>query len=837
MGMPSRSATRTLALIRRKPDGPVRTVVGLLLAWGLGALAGCGGEPGGGGDRTSGSAVGGTDTTEVRPVSGRESVPREVRFNRDIRPILSDKCFACHGPDAHTAEAGLQLHTFEAATAQLDSGGAAVVPGDPASSVLWARVNDARDPMPPRDHHKPLSEAERTLLGRWIEQGAAYQPHWAYVPPRVTPPPTVRDPDWPETEIDCYLLHRLEAEGLVPVADADRATLLRRVTYDLAGLPPTLAELDAFLADTSPDAYEHVVDRLLAGDHFGERLAVFWLDLVRYADSVGYHGDQTHSAAPYRDWVIWAFNANLPFDTFTIHQLAGDLVDAPDDDSLIASCYNRLLQTSHEGGVQFKEYLAIYNADRVRSVSGAWMGATLGCAQCHDHKYDPYTAHDFYAMAAFFADIDDVQHIRDPNGGTYNRLPTPREPEITALSPLDRLRIERFQAELDALDPSADPRERALLEAQVLAVRPRKVMVTRAGEPRTVRLLPRGNWMDESGPIVEPAVPAFLGTLDTDGRADRLDLARWLVTPEADGGVGGMTARVFMNRLWAQFFGGGLCPSLDDFGGQGSPPNHPELLDHLALAFIDSGWDIKAMVKRLVMSRSYRLSSIPTDQLGARDPLNTLFGRQSRQRMPAEMIRDTALAVSGLLVDELGGAVSHPYQPAGYYSHLNFPVREYKHDTTRHQWRRGVYMHWQRQFLHPMLKAFDAPTREECTAERSVSNTPLAALNLLNDPTFVEAARGFAQRILTEAQGDDAQRIAWAMRTATARGPSAEEVAVLRGLLDAARAYYHDNPGEAERLLGVGLAPRDESLDPVEHAAWAEAARAILNLHETITRG
>lgn len=799
-------------------------------------LAGCGGERGGSdaADPSSGSAP---VTAELLPASERQALPQEVRFNRDIRPILSDKCFACHGPDAHTVEAGLQLHTFDGATAELDGGGFAIVPGDVGASVLWARVNDPRDPMPPRDIHKPLAEGELALLHRWIEQGAAYQAHWAFVPPAATPLPSVEDPRWPATDIDHYVLHRLESEGLAPVADADKATLLRRVTYDLSGLPPTLAELDAFLADASPDAYERVVDRLLASDHFGERLAVFWLDLVRYADSVGYHGDQTRSASPYRDWVIWAFNTNLPFDTFTVHQLAGDLVDEPDDNTLIASCYNRLLQTSHEGGVQFKEYLTIYNADRVRSISGVWMGGTLGCAQCHDHKYDPYTAHDFYAMAAFFSDIDDVEHIRDPNGGVYNRLPTPREPEISVFSPLDRQRIERYQAQLAELGDAADPRERALLQAQILAIRPRKVMVTRAGEPRPVHLLPRGNWMDESGPLVEPAVPAFLGSLETDGRATRLDLARWLVTPESDGGVGGLTARVFMNRLWAQFYGRGLCTSLEDFGGQGQPPNHPDLLDHLALAFVDSGWDIKAMVKRLVTTRTYRLSSVPAEQLAVQDPLNTLFARQSRRRLPAEMIRDTALAVSGLLVDELGGAISHPYQPAGYYSHLNFPEREYKHDTTRHQWRRGVYMHWQRQFLHPMLKAFDAPTREECTAERPVSNTPLAALNLLNDPTFVEAARGFAQRILTEPQGDDAQRMAWAMRTATARRPDAGEVAVLLNLLDAARAYYHENPGEAARLLGVGLAPRDESHDPIEHAAWAEAARAILNLHETITRG
>lgn len=759
---------------------------------------------------------------------------RAIRFNRDIRPILTDKCFACHGPDENTVEAGLRLDSFEHATAELDGGVFAIVPGDVEGSELWARVNSTRRPMPPEELHKPLDDTERDLLRRWIEAGAAYQSHWAYVAPEATPPPRVADVAWPKTEIDHYILYRLEAEGLAPVADADKATLLRRVTYDLTGLPPTLEELDAFLSDDSPGAFERVVDRLLASDHYGERLAVFWLDLVRYADTVGYHGDQTHNVSPYRDWVIWALNNNMPFGTFTVHQLAGDMIDGADEDSLIASCYNRLLQTSHEGGVQYAEYVAIYHADRVRNVSEAWMGATVGCAQCHDHKYDPYSAEDFYALSAFFADIDDVEHIRNPFQGRFNALPTPRDPEREVLSPLDRERKAVLLAQIEAV---TDEQEKQALQAQHDAITPRRVLISNSAEPREVRILPRGNFLDETGPVVQPAVPSFMGELEVEGRATREDLARWLITPEADGGVGEFTARVFVNRLWAQFYGRGLCTSLQDFGGQGDPPNHPELLDHLALTFVDSGWDIKRMVKLMVMTRTYRLSSVPTADLARIDPNNDYYARQSRKRLPAEMIRDTALSVSGLLVDQLGGASVNPYQPAGYYAHLNFPQRRYSAHLDGRQWRRGVYVHWQRQFLHPMLKAFDAPTREECTAERSVSNTPLAALNLLNDPTFVEASRAFAQRILTEADGDDAERIAWAMRSATAREPSEREVAVLLDLLNAARVYYEANPAEAGKLLGVGIAPRDQTLEAAEHAAWAEAARAILNLHETITRG
>ncbi|XAL98343.1 PSD1 and planctomycete cytochrome C domain-containing protein [Phycisphaeraceae bacterium D3-23] len=811
------------------------TVLGLL-ASAVGCSGGDGGQEAAG--EAPAAAVVSAASIEVVAVSAPD---RPIQFNRDIRPILTDKCFACHGPDAETVEAGLRLDSFEGATDELSPGVFAVVPGDVEASELWVRVNDTRYPMPPEEVHKPLSDTDRRLLRRWIEAGAEYQPHWAYVAPVDVPVPAVSAADWPMSDIDRFILHRLEDEGLAPMEDADKATLLRRVTYDLTGLPPTLEALDAFLADHSDDAFERVVDRLLDDKHFGERLAVFWLDLVRYADTVGYHGDQTHNVSPYRDWVIWAFNENMPFDTFTVHQLAGDMIDGADENSIIASCYNRLLQTSHEGGVQFKEYVAIYHADRVRNVSEAWMGATVGCAQCHDHKYDPYSAHDFYAMSAFFADIDDVDHIRNPFQGGFNALPTRRDPERDVLSPLDRERMAVLQSQIEA---AANDAEKQALQTQHDAITPRRVLISNSAEPREVRLLPRGNWLDETGPVVEPAVPAFMGELDVEGRATRLDLARWLISREQDGGVGEMTARVFMNRLWAQFYGRGLCPSLEDFGGQGEPPNHPELLDHLALAFVDSGWDIKQMVKLIVMTRTYQLSSVPTAELARIDPMNDLYARQSRKRLPAEMIRDTALSVSGLLVDQLGGASVNPYQPAGYYAHLNFPQRRYAIHADTRQWRRGVYVHWQRQFLHPMLKAFDAPTREECTAERPVSNTPLAALNLLNDPTFIEASRAFAQRVLTEAgvdnevgPGADARRLAWAMRTATARAPSAREVTVLLDLLSAARDYYGANPAEAGKLLGVGIAPRDTSLDAAEHAAWAEVARAILNLHETITRG
>jgi hypothetical protein len=371
--------------------------------------------------------------------------------------------------------------------------------------------------------------------------------------------------------------------------------------------------------------------------------------------------------------------------------------------------------------------------------------------------------------------------------------------------------------------------------AQALDKEMPSTLVTKAlAKPRTVKILPRGNWLDDSGPVVEPAIPSFLGKLDTHGRANRMDLAKWLVGREA--GVAGLTARVFVNRTWAMLFGTALCPSPEDFGGQGKPPNHSALLDQLAIEFVDSGWDVKALVRRIVSSRTYQQASMAHSGVANRDPLNEFYARQSRQRLPAEMVRDIALQVSGLLVDHVGGPSAKPPQPAGYYRHLNFPPRRYRADQDRDRWRRGVYVHWQRQFLHPMLRAFDAPTREECTAQRPISNTPLAALTLMNDPVFVEAARAFAQRALQAKFGNDRDRIAWAMREATARTPSAAEVDVLRKLLVAGRKHFAKNPKAAAALLAVGHSPRDASIVVIEHAAWTQLTRTILNLHETISR-
>ncbi|MEM6504195.1 MAG: PSD1 and planctomycete cytochrome C domain-containing protein [Planctomycetota bacterium] len=751
-----------------------------------------------------------------------------------MRPILTENCFACHGPDAHEAKADVQLHSIEAA-----HDGFLIVPKEPQNSEAWLRIIDEDDPMPPRDSHKVLTDEQKQLIKLWIEQGAEYEQHWAYVMPKMTQTPAVLNQAWPRHWIDHYILAALEDRALQPVEDTSKVALARRLSFDLTGLPPTPEEVANFISDQSPRAYENFIDRLLASPHFGERMAIYWLDVVRFADTVGYHGDQTQSITPYRDWVIWAFNENLPYDQFIKHQVAGDMIDDPSGNALIASAYNRLYQSSHEGGIQRKEYQAIYDADRVRNFGEAFMGATIGCAQCHDHKYDPYTDEDFYALAAFFGQMDDLEHLAPYDGRNFgkgtNRNPTWREPTVDVLSPLDR---QRKQVLHDRLK-TAQGAERLTIERELEAIKPRKVMISKQLPDenfRQVRFLPRGNWLDETGDVMQPAIPTFMGDLAVEGTATRLDLAAWLINPMDEGGIGELNARVMVNRLWYLMFGEGLCTTLGDFGGQGMPPNHPELLDRLAIEFVESGWDVKAMMKQMATTRAYQLSSEPTEKLLTEDPNNEFFARQSQQRLPAEMIRDNALLVSGLLVDQIGGESARPYQPAGYYTHLNFPKRVYKQHDDLNQWRRGVYMHWQRQFLHPMLKAFDAPSREECTAKRSVSNTPLAALVMLNDPSFVEASRNLAQRILTEAGGDDRARLNWAMTALLSRKASDREAALIFHLLEANRKAFADSPESAKQLLEVGLSPRDEALSETEHAAWTEVCRVLLNLHETMTR-
>lgn len=759
----------------------------------------------------------------------------EVDFNSQVRPILSDKCFFCHGPDKNTREADLRLDLADGAYRN-DDGIRPVVPGKPEESEIIHRIfsSDPDELMPPPESNKFLTPEEKVILKQWIAEGGQYDVHWAY----SFQPPTIKTkidkPLSPPEIIDFLVEKKLGSVGMQLSDEADAVTLWRRVHFDLTGLPAE-PMASSSLKYMMSEEYESVLNDLLGRRGFGERLAIYWLDLVRYADTVGYHGDQTHNIAPYRDYVIDAFNQNMPLDQFSREQLAGDLLPSSTIDQKIATGYNRLLQTSHEGGVQAKEYLAIYAADRVRNFSNVWMGATVGCAQCHDHKYDPYTAKDFYAMSAFFADIDEAQHFKVGS----NALPTRRPPEMDVVPISTRRQIDTLNELLRAPEFSQEEKSRMRAKLDELSNIKIKTMVTESIEPRVTRIFPRGNWLDDSGPEVQPAIPEFMGKLKSSGdRATRLDLANWLFTPLEAGGSGELTARVFANRIWYLLFGRGISPSLDDFGGQGVPPSQPELLNFLAQHLIENDWDIKNLMKTIMLTRTYRQTSEPDSEALEADPDNRFFARQSRFRVAAEMVRDTALKLSGLLVEDISPFTSRPYQPDGYYRHLNFPVRKYSASEDRNQWRRGVYVHWQRQFLHPMLKAFDAPSREECTARRPQSNTPLSSLVLLNDPAFVEAGRSFAQRSFKELpEAGDEARIRWMWMQATSRIPDhSGETTLLKSLLKESRAFFEMHPKKAASVKSIGMAPSTEPIQPVELASWTQIARAILNLNETYQR-
>jgi len=1035
-------------------------------------------------------AISGCDRGPLQPVVLKSraiessELPEKVTFNEHIRPILSDKCFACHGFDSTTREAGLRLDTADGAYAALtdDPEKRAISPGKSKDSEVWRRIT-SDDPdmiMPVPDFHKPLSPREIQLITAWIDQGAEYQQHWSFAPLEKPVVPKTGHP------IDAFVIAKLEREKIASSEMADRETLLRRLSLDLTGLPPTPAELDAFLTDQKPDAYAAQVERLLESPHYGERMAVPWLDVVRFADTVGYHGDQNARVFPYRDYVIRSFNENKPFDQFTLEQIAGDLLPNSTDEQKIATGFLRLNLMTREGGAQAKEYLAKSLGDRVRAVGAAWLGLTTGCAECHDHKFDPITAKDFYSLGAFFADVrqwgvyadygytpnpelrgvnndwpfppeiqarnaaveqrltglrlqaaeilaesfqekatqeaaaisewttrvreflaanptgwkslssteittlqstpfqilpdrsalftgepkkDEVLTFKLPlsaepvraiqleilphseNGGKTGRqadgkfsvTPTfsiDRQPLKIAYAQADRRTPHRYQngnhdPKLEAEWRSApalweEPQDGAsrphhaifylaeplvpgsekfltvsLASADIGQVR---ISITPFGEPvpgqtdalrselkaailkpvetnskdriagwaqsmmsdaefpdsyRTIReaiigcragyahsvvsqpvpsekiptthLLPRGDWMNPAEEV-KPAVLQFLphDSIRKDGeRLNRLDLARWLVAKENP-----LTARQFTNRLWKQFFGKGLSNVLDDLGNQGEWPSHPELLDWLASEFRDSGWDVKYIVRLIVTSHAYRQQSANRSDLVSRDPENRLLAAQSARRLDAEFVRDNILSISGLLSsDIIGGPSVKPYQPAGYYTNLNFPQRDYPASTGDSQYRRGLYMHWQRTFMHPMLAGFDAPSREECSADRLQSNSPQQALILLNDPSFVEAARVFAMSLLREKDATtDSEKIHHAIRRTLSREPKSGEAESLEKFVISQRENYRSKPEEAKAFLKTGYADPGTGFDPIELAAWTQACRVLLNLHETLTR-
>jgi len=800
-------------------------------------------------------------------------VPAKIEFNRDVRPILSDNCFYCHGNDPKHREADLRLDLRDEAVKAK-----AFLPGNAKDSELVARIltDDEDDLMPPPDSHKKLTQRQKDILKKWIEQGAAYQQHWAYEKPIKAAIPAGVNP------IDHLVQKRLSEIGLKPSPKADARTLVRRLSFDLLGLPPKPSDLSDW-SDLSDKRYAQLVDSLFKSPHFGERMAIQWLDQVRFADTIGYHSDNPHNVWPYRDYVIQSFNKNKPFDRFTIEQIAGDLMPDATQETRVASAFNRLLLTTEEGGAQAKDYEQRMLTDRVRAIGNAWMGQTTGCAQCHDHKFDPITMRDFYTLGAFFADIKEPILGRREDG----MLVTTPENE-KKLAELDaklaeakkalakvQPEINKAQKEWEAAfvahkghqekaakdvvavlkvkNPNAKQRKLVddyfakispLYKAERDAVTkaeaarkafydplPKCIVSVSDKTKRTVRILPRGDWMNESGEVVKAALPSYLPKPKIEGRdLTRLDLAQWLVSKENP-----LTARNVMNRLWKQFFGTGLSKVLDDLGAQGEPPVNPALLDWLACEFMDSGWDMQHMIRLIVTSHTYQQVSTSTKELTAADPYNRECARQSAFRLDAELVRDNALAISGLLVPKIGGPSVKPYQPAKYWENLNFPTREWQNDSGESLYRRGMYTWWQRSFTHPAMLAFDAPSREECTAERNRSNIPQQALVLLNDPSYVEAARAFAARIL-QSDGDAPKRITWAFQQALQRTPSADEMKTLSALFTKHLTDYQKDTVAADTLLQTGVAPVAATLNKPELAAWTHVARVLLNLHETITR-
>lgn len=1047
---------------------------------------------------------------------------KTISFNRDIRPIFSDTCFRCHGPDKNARKAGLRLDIREEALRKTKSGSAPIVPGKPDESEIIRRIfaEDKAEVMPPPEAHKELTAAQKDLLKRWIAEGAPYEGHWAYQPITRPEAPQVAS-KLIQNPIDAFIQTRLAQAGLQPAPEADRRTLIRRVSLDLTGLPPTPQAVAAFVNDKALNAYEKLVERLLNSDRYAEKQALHWLDAVRYADTAGFHGDNAFPAWPYRDYVLRAFRDNKPFDEFTREQLAGDLLPNATTETRIASAYNRINRVSAEGGVQPKEYLAKYAADRVRTTSIVWLGATMGCAECHDHKFDPYLAKDFYSMKAFFADIKETGLVADRGRNAWGSkmlLPSPEQQRrfdelnrqlnwlnaeldqrAQALSvrqaewekalrtahqsgqlewnfqrPLtaqaahgstlkiyndeeltqtqyrggsvivetgkgdglviasgalperevytvtfkpgagewtafgveavqeeslpadrfargaDRFVISEIEAEANSSQPQKlsfvlattdkfgeqienhaqnaidgdsqtgwgvaygdgrngfialrlatklrttaetlltvrlrqeSPVRKALLGrfrvalssaefswpdhtaklprpwrglspeviaalavapetrgeqprkvlfdffkwaapelqplnvriAQLEAARDRleaeipRVLVTEATAPLETRILPRGNFLDESGEIVQPAIPAVFGKLDNGARrANRLDLANWLVSKQNP-----LTARVFVNRTWRQFFGTGLSKVLEDLGSQGEWPGHPELLDWLASEFMHPtsacgapvtncglkthDWDIKHLIRLIVTSHTYRQASTPLPaNPPLEDPDNRLLAHQNRFRVEAETVRDIALSVAGLLVEKFGGPSVKPYQPDGYLGALNFPKRDYAADRGAAIYRRGLYVHWQRTFLHPSLTTFDAPSREECTVNRVSSNTPLQALVLLNDPIYVEAARVFAQHALTQGGATAELQIGWAFERSLGRPATLAERRILTDLYRKNLTQFQRDAAAAQALLTVGDAPSAANpATAARLAAMTTVTRAILNLHETITR-
>ena len=730
----------------------------------------------------------------------------EADYSRDVRPILAKHCFACHGLDPEARQADLRLDDRAWA---IES--AAVVPGKPDQSELIARLESA-DPdtvMPPPDAGSQLSVEQIQLLREWIRQGAEYETHWSFTPPvQVTPPAAEYGASHP---IDRFVLQRLQSVGLSPSPAADRLRLLRRLSLDLTGLPPTVEQADAFLADEAPDAFERVVDRLLNSEAYGEHWARMWLDLARYADTKGYEKDRGRVIWRYRDWVIDAFNQDMPYDQFTTEQLAGDLLPNPTDDQLLATAFHRNTMENEEGGTDDEEFRVAAVKDRVDTTVQVWMGLTMGCAKCHSHKYDPISQTDYYRFYAFFNQTQDADRAQPT-------LSTPTRQQRAQIEALEKelTELERLNQNTD--DQTQLTAKREELDAARRAVPSTPILRERAADQwRETRIHRRGNFLDP-GELVAAGVPAVFGQLPEDSPTNRLGVAHWLMQAENP-----LTARVVVNRVWAQLFGIGLVETEEDFGTQGMLPSHPDLLDWLAVDFREQGWSLKQLLKTIVTSRTYQQSSATTLRQLEVDPRNRWLSRGPRFRMTGEMVRDQALAVSGLLTQQIGGPSVMPPQPSGIWK-STYSGEKWQNATGPNRFRRALYTYKKRTSPYPAMVTFDAGSGEVCQIRRVRTNTPLQALVTLNDTAFVEAAGALADRM--EAAADTTRsRITQGFRMVLIRKPDPEELDRLVALYDA----LQDELAEGSTLLkSAGLTKGDPRLVAV--------ANVLLNLDETLTK-
>ena len=833
-----------------------------------------------------------------------------LEFDRDVRPILSEHCFACHGPDASKLKAGLRMDRKESVFSQLESGATAVVTGLPNDSEMIRRIgsHDPEQVMPPPEEGKALTTIKIETLRRWVHEGAPWTNHWSFemikapvVPRENLAAGTVSNP------IDAFVLSKLQSQGLSQSPKETKERLLRRVSLDLTGIPPSLHDVKEFLNDDSHTAFETVVDRLLNSIHFGERMAMPWLDLARYGDTSGYHNDSLRDMWLWREWVINAFNSNKPFDQFTIEQLAGDLVPEASIQQKVASGFHRNVMTSDEGGLIDAEYRNLYVVDRIATTGVTWLGMTVACAQCHDHKYDPITQADFYKLYAFFNNVPEngKDGVRDRNPMPYLRIISKSEEEQLALHERNLIDANRKLSELTkelpekqqvwerefvsgksqtelpsassnlpldekggsveykeivglAAIPAADRSQKqkeqlekyfrqtqvpdfAVLQKSVDDLKkikedyertlPNTMVMSEMEKPRDTFIKVRGNY-DQDGTKVESAVPAFLPQIAKpvdDKPLNRLSLAKWLVAPEHP-----LTARVTVNRWWAMLFGTGIVKTLNDFGAQGERPSHPELLDWLATDLMRD-WNTKRVLKQIVLSATYQQSSQVSATLLARDQENRLLARGPRQRLDAEILRDNALAIGGILNPTIGGKSIKPSQPEGTWEINEMSGYKYEKSQGADLYRRGLYVYWRRSTVYPSFVTLDAPTREFCVSQRAKTSTPLQSLVLMNDPVFVEAARAFAQRILAEPNLDDTARVVFAWRLALTRSPNAAERSILTRMLEQQQTTYRNDMEAAKRLVAIGDLPKPANLDDRELAAWTAFSNVILNLNETIS--